>query len=284
MGMFAQLLFRRRQFLTQLHRATQDAFEKFLKLGTPTVFQHLHDLQRLVSALALSTTIPPRVVMDMKQYKYFIVGEGIAYIEAHRRGLQALFQRFWDQYSDLTQGLLPLYQGPDDGVLLDDLSSESRGYAFFVDKHYVRHGDINAFLYHMIDIRGLAHVSIGGEVSLDRAGCRQLMLDIESLEEIWHFLFQHTTAVHFRIEQLMLHRLVNGDRPRNLLMLGQEMLGATRANKDTNIVEHDSFIAHFLCKDTQKISLEVLCGGIRHALVVLAGVSHSDATAQIYRE
>lgn len=271
--------------LTHLRRTTQLAFLKFLKLGSATVFQHIFDLQHLVSTLAMSTTIPPRVTMDLKEYKFFIVGEQIAFIDRHRAGVQACFASFSEGYRALTDGLEPLFEAPHDGVMLDDLASESRGYAFFVNKHYVRGGDINAFLYHMLELRRLAITKAGGGVSLDRAGCRQLMSDIERLlEEPWHFAFQHTTAVHFRVQQLMLHRLINGDRPRNTLVIVTEMIELTRANKDSNIVEHDSCIANFYCRAVQSMTLEVLCGGIRHALVVLAAVCYSDEVAQIYRE
>lgn len=223
--------------------------------------------------------------MDLKDQKFFIVGEQIAFIDRHRAGVQKCFALFDEGYKALTNGLEPLFQAPPDGVILDDLSSERRGYAFFVDKHYVRGGDINAFLYHMIELRRLAHTGVGGVVSLDRAGCRQLMMDIERmLEEPWHFAFQHTTAVHFRVQQLMLHRLINGDRPRNLLMAAMEMIELTRANKDTNMVGNDSCIANFYCKIVQKMTLEVVCGGIRHALVVLAAVGYGEDVAQMYRE
>lgn len=266
-------------------RTTQLAFEKFLKLGKATVFQHIFDLQHLVSSLAFSTTIPPKVTMDLQYQKFFIVGQNIAYIDRHRAGVQDSFARFWAGYKSLTGGLEPLFEAPSDGVILDDLASENRGYACYVDKHWVRGGDINAFLYHMIERRRLAYTGVGGVVSLDRAGCRQLMLDIERmLEEPWHFAFQHTTAVHFRVQQLMQHRLINGDRPRNLLLPAGKMIELTRANKDSNVSEHDSCIANFYCKAVQDITMEVVCGGIRHALVVLAAVCYGEDVAQIYRE
>ncbi|KZP13392.1 hypothetical protein FIBSPDRAFT_897430 [Athelia psychrophila] len=163
--------------LTHTSRTTQLAFKKFLKLGNATVFQHIFNIQHLVSLLALSTTIPPKVTMDLKEYKR-----------------TSLLASFYDGYREITGGLKPLFEPPPNGVILDDLSSESCGYAFFVDKNYVHGGTLT-----------------WGTVSLDHAGCRQLMLDIEHLlEELWHFAFQHTTIVHFRVQQLMLHHLING--------------------------------------------------------------------------
>lgn len=254
-----------------------------LLIGRKSTYQWLFDTQRFVSSLAITEKIPPKVSMDPNG-NWIAVGGVVVDLARFRKGMQTLDDRLTESYRKIVRGPEKFSRLPDNGIIPDDLPNDERGYSFAAGGNYVRGEDRDVFLKTLLQRRHMVRVLENGEASIDFPAARQALREMDEFICLLMFAMQCTFGAHFRTTQLAQTRIRNGDRRRNLYMIGTLLALFTIYVKSGNLTGRDTLIPHFCPTFIQSWIQEVLLGGFRATQVALAGWLYGPKQAQNYRE
>ncbi|KIK34188.1 hypothetical protein CY34DRAFT_30661, partial [Suillus luteus UH-Slu-Lm8-n1] len=234
-----------------------DVHQRVLRLGPPTTFNFIYEMQQYASSLAFNQTKEPNL----------------------REGVQALLKDFKMRYGDLMNDHVMLTAIPD--ALKDDHTNSARGYSFLSEEPFYekRH----SIFFFLVESFGLARVDNAGRISWNIPAIKTLLRrTLRIWEPLYHLLYI-TTHISSRGTQFIDHQVCNADRHRNIFVAGKEMFILTTYSKKTGITDRDSCTPGFVPKDVAFWLIELLGGGFRTAEAILAGIAYGKEAEHLYR-
>jgi hypothetical protein len=250
-----------------------------LALGQNTVFNMLTETQQYVSSLVFNEVLPPLAFWSEDYTRLTIKGETLG-MEQFRSTVQELFRMAWAALLELTGGRKFANKLPDS--FKDDLCNDARGYSF------LDHGPFtetpNAFLTYLVRESGLDVACLDGDgnLSWNVPVLHKILGKTAEVNRIIMLLCFILPSMSNRLTQFIDQKIRNGDRPRNLHMLGREMLAFTNYHKMTNLTGLDMCIPAFYPPPLTEIMVEYLCGGMSGVSEIFSGVVHGPESAALY--
>lgn len=254
-------------------------FNAALKLGRPTTFNMLWEMQQAASTLAYGQVQDPNVFVDPK-YEWLSISGKTMRLEALRGGMTHQMDLIKEEFLELTgETKWPDLQGIE---VVDDLGNHQRGYSFLEESPF-KERRTEAFFRVVERWRLMSYVPESGEWRWDRRAVKQFLCKADSLWcRVVHALYVGT-QLSTRVTQFLQHQLRNADRPRNLVFQGKEALFIGRYSKTTNMKGADACIPAFLPAPLKDIVLVLLGGGFREVQALLARVIYGEDAVRVYR-
>jgi hypothetical protein len=252
--------------------------DRVLRLGRPTSFNIVYEMQQYASSLVFNQTREPNVYVD-PDVQSITIGVHTMHMDKLRDGIQRLLQVSKSRYSALTNDIFMLKVVPEQ--VKDDLTNSTRGYSLLSEDPFFKNRH-NLFFY-LVNHYNLAMVDNAGRLAWNIPGIKDLLRRSSCVwEPIYHLLYI-TTHISCRGTQFIDHKISNSDRHRNLFMQGMEMFLMTAYSKRTGITDRDSCTPGFVPKDIAFLVLEMIAGGLRTAEAILAGVAYGAEAEHVYR-
>ncbi|KAG1785568.1 uncharacterized protein HD556DRAFT_1314192 [Suillus plorans] len=260
------------------HDRVARVHDRVLRLGRPTTFNIIYEMQQYASSLVFSQTREPNVYVD-PDVKSITIGVHTMHMDKLRDGIQRLLQVSKSRYSALTNDIFMLKMVPEQ--VKDDLTNSTRGYSLVSEDPFFKNR--HAMFFYLVDHYDLAMVDNAGRIAWNIPGIKDLLRRSSCVwEPIYHLLYI-TTHISCRGTQFVDHKISNSDRHRNLFMQGMEMFLLTAYSKRTGITDRDSCTPGFVPKDIAFLVLEMIAGGLRTAEAILAGVAYGAEAEHLYR-
>jgi hypothetical protein len=252
--------------------------QRALRLGPPTTFNFLYEMQQFASSLAFNQTKEPNVYVD-PDVESITIGTQTMHMEKLRDGIQWILRDLKVRYSTLTLDNVMLKRVPDH--VKDDHTNGTRGYSFLSEEPF--YDNRHSLFFFLVKSYDLAMVDNEGRIAWNIPGIKELLKRTSRLwEPIYHLLYM-TTHISCRGTQFIDHQVCNADRHRNLFVGGKEMFILTAYSKKTGITDRDSCTPGFVPKDVAFWVLEMLGGGLRTAEAILAGVAYGEEAEHLYK-
>jgi hypothetical protein len=249
-----------------------------LRLGAPTTFNFIYEMQQYASSLAFNQMKEPNVYVD-PEVQSITIGTQTMRMEKLREGIQGILNDFKLRYAALTGDNIILTGTPNH--VTDDHTNSTRGYSFLSEQpFYEKRHSLFFFLVKEYD---LAMVDNEGRIAWNIPAIKELLRRTMRVWEPLYHLLYITTHISCRGTQFIDHQLCNADRHRNLFMAGNEMFILTGYSKKTGITDRDSCTPGFVPKDLAFWVLEVLGGGLRNAEAILASVAYGKESEHLYK-
>ncbi|KAG2092333.1 uncharacterized protein F5147DRAFT_657735, partial [Suillus discolor] len=260
------------------HDRVARVHDRALRLGRPTTFNIIYEMQQYASSLVFSQTREPNVYVD-PDVQSITIGVHTMHMDKLRDGIQRLLQVSKSRYSALTNHVFMLKMVPEH--VKDDLTSSTRGYSFVSEDPFFKNR--HALFFHLVDHYDLAIVDNAGRLAWNIPGIKELLRRSSCVWEPLYHLLYITTHISCRGTQFIDHKISNSDRHRNLFMQGMEMFLLTAYSKRTGITDRDSCTPGFVPKDIAFLVLEMIAGGLRTAEAILAGIAYGAEAEHLYR-
>lgn len=249
-----------------------------MRLGSPTLFNMVWELQQIASWLAYSQVKDPKVSVDPK-YAWISIGKQRLHLDRLRSGMQTLIQTAKDSYMSLSGD--DVWPGAPADLIIDDVGNTGRGYCFLDEQPFK--ATKYSFFFSLVERLKLGAFITEGEWSWDRNAVRRFL---DRADKLWghviHALFVGS-QLSTRVTQFLQHQIRNADRPRNLLFQGKEAMLIGRYSKTTNSKGKDGCTPAFLAAPLADLLLVLLGGGFREAQAILAGIEHGESSRWVYR-
>jgi hypothetical protein len=266
--------------LTQkcLTRRVEAVYEKALKLGRPTTFNMIYEMQQYASALALNQIQEPKVFVA-PDVAWISIGVARMHMDKLREGIRQLIDDLALRYRTLTMDNKIVKPGLDD--LKDNIANSTRGYSFMSEEPF--HNKRYSLFLFLVQEWKLAMVDNAGRISWNIPEIKDfLRRTLRVWEPLYHLLYI-TTHISSRGTQFVEHQIRNADRHRNLFAQGGEMFMLTGYSKTTSITDRYACTPGFIPQEVASWVLELLGGGLRTAEAILAGVAYGEESEHQYR-
>ncbi|KAG2033932.1 hypothetical protein BDR03DRAFT_984745, partial [Suillus americanus] len=263
---------------TDDHECVARIHHRVLRLGPPTTFNFIYEMQQYASSLALNQMKEPNVYVD-PEVRSITIGTQTMRMEKLREGIQDILKEFKFHYATLMGDNVVLTGMPD--KVKDDHTNTMRGYSFLSESPF--HGKRHSTFCYLVEYYTLAVVDGEGRIAWNIPGIKELLgRTLRVWEPLYHLLYI-TTHISCRGTQFIDHQVCNVDRNRNLFMGGNEMFLLTGYSKKTGITDRDSCTPGFVPKDVAFWVLELLGGGLRNAKAILAGIAYGKEAEHLYK-
>ncbi|KAG2335456.1 hypothetical protein BDR05DRAFT_954064, partial [Suillus weaverae] len=209
--------------------------QRVLRLGPPTTFNFIYEMQQYASSLAFNQKKEPNVYVD-PEVQSITIGTETMRMEKLREGIQGLLRDFKLRYAALTNDNVMLTHMPDN--IKDDHANTTRGYSFMSEELF--HKKRHSLFFFLVECYGLAMVDNSGRISWNIPGIKTLLRRTSRVWEPLYHLLYITTHISCRGTQFIDHQVRNADRHRNLFIGGKEMFILTGYSKKTGITDRDS--------------------------------------------
>ncbi|KAG1835871.1 hypothetical protein F4604DRAFT_1944010 [Suillus subluteus] len=260
------------------HKRVARIHHSVLRLGAPTTFNSIYEMQQYASSLAFNQKKEPNVYVD-PEVESITIGTETMRMDKLREGIQGLLRDLKLRYTALTNSNFMLTRMPDH--VKDDLANTTRGYSFLSEEPF--HKKRHSLFFFLVECYSLAMVDSSGRIAWNIPGIKALLgRTLRVWEPLYHLLYI-ATHISCRGTQFIDHQVCNADRHRNLFMGGNEMFILTGYSKTTGITDRDSCTPGFVPKDVAFWVLELLGGGLRTAEAILAGVAYGKEAEHLYR-
>lgn len=265
-----------------LSRRVERVHERVLRLGRPTTFNMIYEIQQFASSLVLNQTQEPKVFVAPDFTWISVSGERM-YLDKLREGIRDLINDLALRYRTLTKDnrVVKFSIGDLKDDLKDDLTNSTRGYSFLSEDpfHKKRH---SLFLFLVVEWQ-LAMVDSTGRISWNVPEIKDfLRRTLRVWEPLYHLLYI-TTHISSRGTQFTEHQICNADRHRNLFVQGGEMFMLTGYSKTSSSTDRYACTPGFIPEEVASWVLELLGGGLRTAEAILAGIAYGAEAEHQYR-
>ncbi|KAF8131379.1 hypothetical protein EV363DRAFT_1329892 [Boletus edulis] len=264
---------------------TEDAVDRVgrlhdlaLKLGTPTTFNMVWELQQVASALAYSQVQDPNVFVD-PGYTWISIGTETLHLDRLRSGMATLIQEAKAAFLYLARR--DEWPNMSELHIVDDLGKTDRGYSFLEEAPFSNRR--HEFFLSSVQNWKLGSFSRNGHWNWDETAIKEFLHRSDRMwANVIHVLFIGT-QLSTRVAQFLQIQLRNADRPRNLIIQGKEAMFLGRYSKTTHTKGRDNCIPAFLAEPLRDLLLVLLGGGQRETQAILAGVIYGEESRSLYR-
>ncbi|KAG6373608.1 hypothetical protein JVT61DRAFT_6260 [Boletus reticuloceps] len=229
-----------------------------LKLGTPTTFNMVWELQQVASALAYSQVQDPNVFID-PAYIWISIGTEMLHLDHLRNE--------WPNMSKLH--------------IVNDLGKTDRGYSFLEEAWFSNRQ--HEFFLSLVQNWKLGSFSRNSHWNWDETAIKEFLHQSDRMwANVIHMLFIGT-QLSTHVAQFLQIQLRNADWPQNLIIQGKEAMFLGRYSKTTHVKGRDNCIPAFLAGPLRDLLLVLLGGGQRKTQAILAGVIYGEESRSLYR-
>ena len=260
--------------------AIDDVASTYLKLGLPSPFNTVTEMQGLASSIALQTVHPPRVAWNPTFTKLTIDGQ-ILELDKLRSGLQTVYKCTLKHILSLTGS--DKVESEVSGDVADNLADRKRGASFLNNPEYAK-------THHSVLQRLVTHPSwricyVGSDRTIhwNMPAIVRFFTLTSMIVEGLSFLLHVVPSMPQRGTEFVDTKIRNtSSRLRNMFFICTELFNIGMYTKMTSLTRHDSFIPSLLPNDLRDEVVEYLVK-IRPIEVLLSRVLW-DATAASYYE
>ncbi|KAJ7723185.1 hypothetical protein DFH07DRAFT_783643 [Mycena maculata] len=247
--------------------------------NTDSPYNHVNDLQKLVTGLARSAVRPgvTRVTTDGLNITH---GEDTLNVPKYRAGLDAALQASSLSLQKLLCGH-PAVLAPRPENCKDDWSNRMRGYNIASTHRYVKE---NSFLAHLVDTQQdlTREDSVTGDLHISEPALDRLIADDAQLLNVLMPLVFCTIPMA-SVPNFVEARIQNTDRLRSLFAYGETLWLITERRTWDTAVHCEEYIPHLIPLKVAELLLLYLMI-VRPALVELLRVVRRDLVSQRYAD
>jgi hypothetical protein len=238
------------------------------------------ETQQFVSSLVYNQIRPPKVFWSDDYTKLTIDGETLV-MDHFRSGIKEMLADAWKLYLDISGGHKFAVRTPES--FRDNLPNDTRGYSFLDEVDLAE--SPHSFLLRLVkDSRfKIASVDSNNRLSWNIPGILEFFYATAKFNELLAVLSFILPTINTRGTTFVDHKFRNDLRPRNLLMLTEEMFFLVRYHKMTNQTGLDACIPAFFPPCLIELMLEYLGGGCREAEEILARVVWGETEVSYYQ-
>lgn len=249
-----------------------------LRLGTPTTFNMVYELQQMASALAYSQVQDPNVFVDPDR-AWISIGTQTLYIDRLRSGVARLIQDAKAAFLYLSRK--DAWPTMSEAHIIDDLTKTDRGYSFLDEAPFSNRK--HTFFLSSVQNWNLGSFSEDGRWKWNEIAIKQFLQRSDRMWGAVIYALFIGTQLSTRVTQFLQFQLRNADRSRNLIFQGNEAMLLGRYSKTTNTKGRDSCIPAFLAEPLRDLLLVLLGSGQRETQAILAGIIYGEESRSLYR-